>query len=130
MASSSSVDIQFIPLLECVSSHIPVTLGNIALGFFLCLAILSLWIVFIIIPNKSEARVERYELEAEISDIRRNDRDGWSKKLIEKKKLKIAALEKKIGMLENLYWVAHFLCMFLNFGMFCIALQVNINRFL
>ncbi|KAI3875074.1 hypothetical protein MKW98_019647 [Papaver atlanticum] len=128
MASSSSVNIEFIPLLECVSSHIPVTLVNIMLGFFLCIIFLSLWMFFSIIPNKYEARMERHELEAEISEIRRNDRDGWSKKLIEKKKLKLAALEKKIGRLESLYWVIHFLSMFLFFGEFCIALQITINR--
>ncbi|KAI3903742.1 hypothetical protein MKW92_030595 [Papaver armeniacum] len=105
MASSSSVNIEFIPLLQCVSSHIPVTLVNMMLGFFLCITILTLWMFFSIIPNKYEARMERHELEAEISEIRRNDRDGWSKKLLEKKKLKLAALEKKIGRLESLYWV-------------------------
>ncbi|KAI3861893.1 hypothetical protein MKW92_016356 [Papaver armeniacum] len=128
MASSSSVNIEFIPLLECVSSHIPVTLVNMMLGFFLCITILTLWMFFSIIPNKYEARMERHELEAEISEIRRNDRDGWSKKLLEKKKLKLAALEKKIGRLESLYWVIHFLSMFLFLGEFCIALQITINR--
>ncbi|KAI3875072.1 hypothetical protein MKW98_019645 [Papaver atlanticum] len=123
MSFSSSVYLQFTALSEFVSSHKPpwVTPNTLGLVFYVTNLILSLCIPFVISPNKHQARDERDELEAEVSEIKWNDRDGWSRKLIEKKKQKIAALEKKIDRLQNWYSVANFLSMFLFFGMFCVV---------
>ncbi|XP_026460220.1 uncharacterized protein LOC113361055 [Papaver somniferum] len=124
MSFSSSVYLQFTALSEFVSSHKPpwATPNTLGLVFYAINLILSLCMPFVISPNKYQAMDERDELEAEVSEIKWNDRDGWSRKLIEKKKQKIAALEKKIVRLQNWYSVANFLSMFLFLGMFCIVL--------
>lgn len=70
---------------------------------------------------------ERNELAVEVSAIYWNDRDGWSKKMIEKKREKIAALDKKIDRLQNWYMVFHFLSLFLSYGGLCIALLIAKN---
>ncbi|RZC64036.1 hypothetical protein C5167_025812 [Papaver somniferum] len=57
------------------------------------------FIEFVSSHTPSWVIVESNELEAEILDILEHDRDGWSRKLIEKKKQKIAALDKKIAMI-------------------------------
>ncbi|MCL7049717.1 hypothetical protein MKW94_006863 [Papaver nudicaule] len=104
------------------------TLGKIQLGFFLCAFVLNLCISLIINPKKYEAFDERLELEGEVWEIRRNDRDGWSKKLVEKKKQEIAALEKKYGMLETLYGVSYHLFMLLLLGTCFINVLVQSNK--
>ncbi|KAI3861890.1 hypothetical protein MKW92_016353 [Papaver armeniacum] len=130
MSFSSSVYLQFTSLSEFVSSHKPpwVTLINIAMGFFLTNVLVNLWICFIISPNKYQAIDEKTELEDEVSEIKWKDRDGWSRKLIEKKNQKIAALEKKIDRLQNWYWVTHFFSMFLSYGSLLIAFQIAMNH--
>ncbi|KAI3868250.1 hypothetical protein MKX03_000161 [Papaver bracteatum] len=128
MSSSSSSD-YLAALFEFVSSHklSGVTLFTIPIGIFLINVILNLWISYIISPNKNEAIDERNELATEVSAIYWNDRDGWSKKLIEKKREKIAALDKKIDRLQNWYMVFHFLSLFLSYGGLCTALLIAKN---
>ncbi|KAI3875073.1 hypothetical protein MKW98_019646 [Papaver atlanticum] len=126
----SSYASDYLKFIEFVSSHTPpwVTLSSIALGFGLCLLLLSFSMLFVFLPYRSEVRVERNELDAEILDILEHDRDGWSRKLIERKKLKIAALDKKIGTLQNVYLVIHYLSMFLSFGGMYVVLQMGMNN--
>ncbi|KAI3913019.1 hypothetical protein MKW92_040039 [Papaver armeniacum] len=128
MSFSSSVYLQFTSLSEFVSSHKPpwVTLINIAMGFFLTNVLVNLWIYLSKqIPGAID---EKTELEDEVSEIKWKDRDGWSRKLIEKKNQKIAALEKKIDRLQNWYWVTHFFSMFLSYGSLLIAFQIAMNH--
>ncbi|RZC88121.1 hypothetical protein C5167_015919 [Papaver somniferum] len=96
--SSCDAYLQFICLYIFVSSHPPSwsTQDKIQLGFFVFGIILNLCNQFIIRPKKYEAVDEKYDLEAEMFKILGNDTTGWSKKLVEKKKHKIAALRKKI----------------------------------
>ncbi|MCL7048198.1 hypothetical protein MKW94_012024 [Papaver nudicaule] len=89
---------------------------SIQQGFFICGLILSLYISLIIHPKRNETIEEQHELEAEVREIRRNDRVGWSRELVEKKEGEIAALEKKYGMLEISYMVSSFLSMLLICG--------------
>ncbi|XP_026446215.1 uncharacterized protein LOC113346878 isoform X2 [Papaver somniferum] len=105
--SSYDAYLQFICLYIVVSSHPPSwsTQDKIQLGFFVFGIILNLRNQFIIRPKKYEAEDEKYDLEAEMFKILGNDTTGWSKKLIEKKKRKIAALRKKIGTLQ--IWKMH-----------------------
>ncbi|XP_026388653.1 uncharacterized protein LOC113283562 isoform X2 [Papaver somniferum] len=102
MSFSSSVNLQFAVLTEFLSSHKPpwLTVVTIPIGFCLINILVNLWISYIINPNKNQAIDERTELEAQVRKIRWNE-DGWSKKMIEKKEQKIAALEKKIDRLQN-----------------------------
>lgn len=129
MSFSSSVNLQFAVLTEFLSSHKPpwLTVVTIPIGFCLINILVNLWISYIINPNKNQAIDERTELEAQVRKIRWNE-DGWSKKMIEKKEQKIAALEKKIDRLQNWYWVANFLSLFLSYGGMFIAFQIAMNR--
>ncbi|KAI3861892.1 hypothetical protein MKW92_030596 [Papaver armeniacum] len=124
MSSYASDYLQFI---EFLSSHTPswVTLNSIALGFCLCTFLLSLSLHFVVCPYKSQMRREIIELDSEMLEIVGHDRDGWSRKLIERKRLKIAALNKKLGTIEN---VIHYLSMFLCLGGGYVCLQMGMNR--
>ncbi|KAI3991253.1 hypothetical protein MKX01_022474 [Papaver californicum] len=85
----SSYDVCFLFIAFCMyASSIKSwsTLDKIQLGFFLCGFIVNFCIQFIINPKKYRAMDEEVELEAEVRLILHNDRDGWSKKLIDKKK--------------------------------------------
>ncbi|MCL7049339.1 hypothetical protein MKW94_007203 [Papaver nudicaule] len=88
-----------------------VSLDMIHLGFLLCVIsiVLNLCNQWIILPKEKEMTDKRYGLLTEVLEIWRNDKDGWSEELIQKKIKKIAAAEKKIGMLQNLFWVTAFL---------------------
>ncbi|KAI3916229.1 hypothetical protein MKW98_004670 [Papaver atlanticum] len=104
------------------------TLQMIQLGFFVCAFIVNFGIQLVISPMKYQAMDEELELEAEVRLISCNDRDGWSKKILDKKQQKIAALTKKIGMLESLYMVANFLTLFLCCGGSYCTLQIARNQ--
>ncbi|KAI3916228.1 hypothetical protein MKW98_004669 [Papaver atlanticum] len=128
--SSYDAYLQFICLYIFVSSHPPSwsTQDKIQLGFFVFGIILNLCNQFIIRPKKDEAEDEKYDLEAEMFKILGNDTTGWSKKLIEKKERKIAALTKKIGTLRIWYWVTHYLSLLSSFGACLITLQIARTR--
>ncbi|KAI3847331.1 hypothetical protein MKW92_007610 [Papaver armeniacum] len=103
-------------------------LQMIQLGFFLCAFIVNIGIQLVITPMKHGAMDEEHELEAEIRLISCNDGDGWSMELRDKKRQKIIALTKNIGMLETFYMVANFLTLFLCCGGSYCTLQIARNQ--